>query len=252
MDEHEGVLRVASGQFWGNGDVYANTFSVTNPDVIVPLGGYTLQVNDRLASAGFEGSNACLVFYRGFNPLFQLDVGTPAAPQLVGELEMTGWLDFLAPMGDRIVALGHQEMTRPSGERQIGLAVSLVGVSRERPPQLLSRVAIGEKASWVPFEPNDFAKVFRVDRSRGLISFPFHTWSTSNNRLVGRVQLIDLADRLVPRGQIEGGGLVWRSIALSERDDILLTLSDTILQVVDIRDRDRPRVRSRLLLHDLQ
>ena len=61
MDEYDGHLRVASGQTWGNGDVYLNTISVKNPDSLVIAGSYTLQVGERLTAARFDGTHGYLV-----------------------------------------------------------------------------------------------------------------------------------------------------------------------------------------------
>jgi hypothetical protein len=248
MDEHQGILRVASGQSWGNGDVYLTTYDVTNPDAITRKGGYTLHVNEQLTSARFDGPNAYLVSYRNIDPLFHFDLSDPARPRFVGELEMTGWLDFMVPMENRIVALGHEDVTTPEG-RQISLAVSLIGVSPNAAPRLLSRVTVGEGWGSVPGQRDDFAKIFKVLRELGLVVFPFQSWSRFDYRYEGGVQLIDLdleADKLTKRGLIENAGWVERGIPHGPSN--VLTLSSEIFQVLDIANRDRPRLRGRLEL----
>ncbi|MBI4606302.1 MAG: beta-propeller domain-containing protein [Planctomycetes bacterium] len=247
MDEHEGVLRVASGQSWGNGDVYLTTLSVSDPDRIRQLGRYTLHVNENLTAARFDGPRGYLVSYRNIDPLFTFDLSDPARPRLLGELEMTGWLDFIVPMGDRLVALGHEDLQSPDGSRDISLAVSLIDVGQGTAPKLLSRVALDGAWGWVPGDRDDFAKVFRTLPGRGLILFPFQAWSRGDYRYIGGVQLIDF-DRgsLTLRGLIRDAGWVERGIPYSE--DTVLTLSSEVFQVVDIADRDRPRVRGRLEL----
>src|SRR5262249_42837105 len=159
MDESKGVLRVASSQSWGNGDVYLTTFSIQNPDAISKLGDYTLQVKESLTAARFDGERGYLVSYRNIDPLFTFDLSNPARPALLGELKMTGWLDFIVPMGDRLVALGHEDLTNPVGGRTISLAVSLIDVSTQAAPQLLSRVSLDGVWGWIPSGRDDFAKV---------------------------------------------------------------------------------------------
>ncbi len=247
MDEFDGVLRVASGQSWGNGDVYLTTYSVRDPDLISRLGQYVLHVNERLTAARFDGPRGYLVSYRNIDPLFTFDLSNPAAPKLLGELEMSGWLDFIVPMGDRLVSLGHEDIVRPEGGRDISLAVSLIDVSLQTKPALLSRVSLDGIWGWVPGDRDDFAKVFKVLDAEGLIVFPFQAWSRTDYRYIGGVQLIDLFDqKLARRGLIRDAGWVERGIPHEEAT--VLTLSSEIFQVMDIRDRDNPRLRGRLEL----
>jgi hypothetical protein len=246
LDEYQGVLRVASGEGWGNGDVHLTTFSVADPDRLVRLGRYTLNVNEQLTAARFDGARGYLVSYRNIDPLFVFDLADPARPQLLGELEMTGWLDFIVPLGDRLVALGHEDIQRPDGGRDLSLAVSLIDAGAAG-PRLLSRVALDGVWGSVPAKPDDFAKVFRVLPDAGLILFPFQAWSPEDYRHVGGVQLVDFdRDALALRGLIAEAGWVERGVPYDE--STVLTLSSTLLQVADIADRDHPRLRGRLEL----
>ena len=247
LDEEEGVLRVASGQTWGNGDIYLSTYSVEDPDNLAELGRYTLHIRERLTSARFDGSRGYLVSYRNVDPLYVFDLSDPARPALLGELEMSGWLDFMIPMGDRIVALGREDETLPEGGSIFSLAVSLIDVSLETPPELLSRVTLDGLWASVPSSRDDFAKVFRVVPEEGLVLFPFRAWDHRTYRYAGGVQLIDYDEsRLTRRGVIDGGGRVERGIPLE--NDTVLTLSTQAFQSVDIRNRDEPRIRGELEL----
>jgi len=249
MDEYENVLRVASGQAWGNGDVYLTTISVSNPDSLQKLGSYTLTVDENLTAARFDGPRGYLVSYRNIDPLFTFDLSNPAKPALLGQLDMTGWLDFIVPLGggERLVALGHEDLTNPDGSRTISLAVSLIDVSTRERPKLLSRVALDGVWGWVPGNRDDFAKVFRTIPEQGLILFPFQAWSATDYRYIGGVQLIDFdSTKLTRRGLIENAGWVERGIPYAE--NTVMTLSSEVFQIVDIADRDEPRVRARLEL----
>jgi hypothetical protein len=245
MDEYQGALRVASGQSWGNGDVYLTTFSVADPDQLKELGKYVLHVNEQLTSARFDGSRGYLVSYERIDPLFAFDLSDPAKPVLLDELKMTGWLDFMVPMGDRLVALGHEDLTAPDGKRTISLAVSLIDVAQS--PKLLSRVTLDGLWGWVPATRDDFAKVFRTLPEDRLIVFPFQAWSQTDWRYIGGVQLIDLdRDRLTLRGLIKDAGWVERGVPYDPTT--VLTISSEVFQVMDIADRDAPRLRGHLEL----
>ncbi|MDP2660828.1 MAG: beta-propeller domain-containing protein, partial [Dehalococcoidia bacterium] len=209
LDEYQGVLRVATSQNWGNGDVYLNTFSLADPNHPAPLGSHTLRVAEQLKAARFDGPRGYLVSYRAIDPLFTFDLSDPARPKVLGELQMSGWLDFLVPLGDRVVSLGHEDVISPEGWRTSSLAVSLIDVSQSQTPTLLSRVVLEGEGGWVPGDRSDFAKVFRVLPEQNLILFPFQAWSPNDGRYVGGVQLIDLArDKLTRRGLIRDAGWV--------------------------------------------
>ncbi len=247
MDEYQGVLRVASSQGWWNGDVYLTTLGVTDPDHISKLGEYVLHVDERLTAARFDGPRGYLVSYRAIDPLFAFDLTDPAKPALLGELKMTGWLDFMVPMGDRIVALGHEDVTA-EGTRKISLAVSLIDSSGDGAPALLSRVVMDGAWGWIPADRDDFAKVFRTLPDQNLILFPFQAWSDTDYHYIGGVQLIDLGrDTLVKRGLIGDTGW-WVERGIPDGESTVLTLSSEVFQVVDIADRDNPRLRGKLEL----
>ena len=246
MDEHEDVLRVASSQSWGNGDVHLTTFSVTNPDRIEQLGQYTLSIDERWTSTRFDGERGYVVTARNVDPLFCFDLSDPARPELLGELVMTGWIDFMVPMGDIIVALGHDVIQRPEGGQDTVLAVSLIEVG-DGTPVLLSRVTLGDGWGWVPGDRDEFAKVFRTLPEQGLIMFPFQAWSQADHRYLGGVQLITYDETsLQLRGLIEDASWVQRAIPHDE--STVLTLSNTNLQVVTVTNLDKPSVRSKLEL----
>jgi hypothetical protein len=234
------VLRAVSAEDWGNGDVTLATFDVTEPDAIEALGKLTLQMDEQLKSTRFDGARGYVVTFKNIDPLFAFDLSNPREPKLLGELEMPGWLDFMVPMGERVVALGRDENSR--------LSVSLVDVSGDA-PTLLERVSVGTGWGWVPSDADDYAKIFRVFPEIGLIAFPFSHWDGESYRTMSGVQLIDLdlsADKLTERGLIASAGYVERGVLHGEAR--LLTLSSEIFQAVDIADRGQPKVLSTLEL----
>ncbi|MBN2360808.1 MAG: beta-propeller domain-containing protein [Deltaproteobacteria bacterium] len=246
LDEYQGHLRVASSNDWSNGDLFVTAVDVRNPDSLALAGQYELAVDEQLTSARFDGARGYVVSFRRIDPLFSFDLSDPTNPRLLGELEMEGWLDFMVPMGDRIVALGHDDVTRPDGGTDWSLAVSLIDPTPAT-PVLLSRVNIDGAWGWIPSERDDFAKVFRVLPELGLIVFPFQAWDREEWRYIGGVQLVDVdRDHLTKRGLIGNAGWVERGVPFG--DTTVLTISSQVFQVMDIADRDRPALRGRLEL----
>jgi uncharacterized secreted protein with C-terminal beta-propeller domain len=249
LSEHENVLRVISGEtWWSTESPTLRTFQVNTPTDIEPL--QTMQIQlprpESITATRFDGERAYVVTYERIDPLYTLDLSDPAHPLLAGELEMPGWLDHVVPRGDRLVALGHDEV---DGETR--LAVSLFNVADLTNPILLDRVHFGEGWGWLTDERDNFDKVFKVLDDSGLILVPFMEWIRDDDTYYyghyrGGVQLIDWnTDDLVLRGHAAHEGYIRRALVYAHR---LVTLSDQKLQVLNIADRDNPTLTGELSL----
>ena len=240
LSEHDGVLRVVAADTWWSTDTpRIHTCNVTSPTQIQPLATLELQLPrpESVTATRFDGDRAYVVTYERVDPLYTVDLSDPTNPIQSGELEMPGWLDHIVPRGNRLVALGHDEV---NGETR--LAVSLFDVTQLSQPTLLSRVHFGEGWGWLTDERDNFDKVFKVLDDPGLILVPFMQWIENSQtgwwRYKGGVQLIDFTnDALTLRGHAQHDGYIRRALVHNHR---LVTLSDQRLQVMDIGDRDNP------------
>jgi hypothetical protein len=240
MDFTDGVLRVlAPERAWGNGYPMLFTFKVVDPFHINPLSAWQvpLPAAETVKSTRFDGNRAYVVTYLQKDPLFTVDLTDPAAPKLGGEIQMSGWLDFMEPRGDFLVALGHDDQNGSNV-----LAVSLFDVKNIRTPTLLKRVTFGEEWGWTPGEKDDIQKVFRVLDDQKMILVPFQGWSQTSYRSVSGVQLIDFdtgsaGEPLVLRGMISHDGWVERATPFKSR---VVSFSNESFQVADVSDRDHP------------
>ncbi|MBI5494158.1 MAG: beta-propeller domain-containing protein [Deltaproteobacteria bacterium] len=250
MDAWQGSFRVATGPQFGNGDVYLTTFDMADPDNPVQQGQVIMHVDEELKSARFDGARGYVVTFKRVDPLFIFDLSDPTAPRRMGELQMSGWLDFMVPMGDRLVAMGHEQIEE---EQRIGwfgwrairrtLAVSLIDVAGD--PSLLSRVVLDGNWGTIPAERDDYNKLFRVFAPEGLVVFPYRTFNDWGSAGDAGMLLIDLQnDTLTQRADLRGLGLVERGILWDPQT--LVTLSVQCLQVLDITDRSAPAQLARL------
>jgi len=238
MDERDGILRVVLHSSQGNGQPVVRTFDVTDPLAVRALGELTLDLPrpESLTSVRFEGDLGYVVTYERIDPLFVVDLSDPLNPRQRGELEMTGWLDYIQPFGDRLVALGHDDS---SGSLE--LAVSLIDVADPDNPRLLSRAPFGN--GWIGELRDDFGKVFQVVPDLGLVLVPYLTWDFEGgfySGTRGRLQLLDLdltGDSITARGNLVHGSGIRRAL-LHEGD--VLALSDSRAQRLDVSDRDLP------------
>ena len=244
MDYYDGYFRaITPEKYWGNGYPSLYIYRVQSPDSIEPVSNLTLNLDrpESLMAVRFDGEAAYAVTYERKDPLFTIDLRDPTHPRQLAEIEMSGWMDYIEPRTDHLVALGHDD-----AGGMTSLAVTLLDVTNLDTPTLVKRVNFGEGYGWISSEINDMHKAFKVLDALGLILVPFSSWSLTENKAISGVQLLDFffdAGRkdLVKRGVIDHEG--WAERAVSYNDTTVLTVSNESFQTVDITDRDKPEVK---------
>ena len=79
-------------------------------------------------SARYIGNIAYFVTYKNMDPLFAVDISDPTNPKMLGNLEITGFSDYLHPWGkDRLVGIG-QETDSDTGESK-GIKITMFDIS---------------------------------------------------------------------------------------------------------------------------
>ncbi|MCZ4492256.1 MAG: benzoate transporter [Conexibacter sp.] len=163
LSEQDGALRVASTDepAWlpeGRAPTPAQSF-VT---VLRPQGGGLVQVGQvgglghgqRIFGVRFAGTTGYVVTFRQTDPLYTLDLSAPAAPRVVGELEIPGYSAYLHPIGDGLLLGIGQEAD--AGGRTVGTQVSLFDVSDLAHPKRIQHVVYGNGSSDAEFDPHAF------------------------------------------------------------------------------------------------
>lgn len=126
MDEHEGVLRVASTVNAASTDNRVTTLELAGGK-LVRAGQITgLGRGEQIRGVRFLGDVGYVVTFRQTDPLYTVDLSDPAKPVLRGELKIPGYSAYLHPAGDgRILGLG-QDGTEAG--QATGLQLSLFDV----------------------------------------------------------------------------------------------------------------------------
>ncbi len=230
LSEHDGHLRVASTTvppWWGDGDGEESESFVT-----------VLRVEEgRLAEAGrvgglgrgedifavrFIGDIGYVVTFRQIDPLYTVDLATPTAPKVLGELKIRGYSAYLHPIGENLLLGVGQDATRQG--RQLGTQLSLFDVSDPRAPTRLHQLTLPEGSSEVEYDH----LAFLYWPPTGLAVLPLQRWSR-NDVFVGaagfRVDAAGIADlgRLSHPVKSEWRGQIRRSLVVGDR---LFTLSE--------------------------
>lgn len=148
MDEHMGNLRMAMtvDDGWGGAESVNDVYVLT-PDLKIVGAVRDLGLDERIYSVRFMGDTAYLVTFRQTDPFYVLDLRTPTAPKVVGELKIPGYSAYLEYLGDDLV-LG-------VGREGSGVKMSIFDVSNPAKPVEKSKYQITD--AWSEVENNHHA-----------------------------------------------------------------------------------------------
>lgn len=204
MDEWEGALRVVTSTWEETSQVYVSTFDLGEPG-FPQLAEMALEgaEGETLFATRFDGARAYVVTFLVVDPLFVLDLSDPAAPALLGALEVPGYSTHIEARGDRLIALGVDD----TAGRQV--SVSIFDVSGNGAPTLADRVNFGGDWSW----SNAYGDVKALTVLDDVIIVPFSGWSGESGGFE-RLQFISYTqDELQLRGDVDLNGSILRSFA---------------------------------------
>ncbi len=195
MDEYEGYFRIATttGQqtlfgwrAWvneGAAFITGRDPTATSPslnhlyvlDMDLDIVGRleNLAPTERIFSARFMGNRAYLVTFEIIDPLFVIDLKDPFKPELLGELKITGYSDYLHPYGENhLIGIGKETVEEENGDFSWmqGVKLTLFDVTDVNNPRTVEELEIGDRGSDTPVSWDP--KAFLFDRARNLMVLP--------------------------------------------------------------------------------
>lgn len=114
-----------------------------------PLG----KPGEQLYASRFIGARGYLVTYRLTDPLYVLDLSNPADPQVAGELQVSGYSDYLFPLSENLLlGVGKDAVADgSSGDGRFawyqGVKLALIDVSNPARPLEVARSVIGRRGT---------------------------------------------------------------------------------------------------------
>jgi hypothetical protein len=177
MSEHEGDLRIATTTEGptdvtvpacppnadcavppvGRGDGSSSRVTVlrTSGPALTKVGEVVgLGPTERITGVRFDGTRAYVVTFRRTDPLYVLDLTDPTAPKVLGELKVTGFSDYLHPVGDDLV-LGVGSEATDDG-RVTGAKIALYDTSDPTNPVELDRLLVEGGQLAAGYDPHAF------------------------------------------------------------------------------------------------
>ncbi len=213
MDHANGALRVALGATNETGNFNSVVTMRETDATLTEIGRVDkLGVNEEIKSVRWFDDLAIVVTFRQTDPLYAIDLSDPDAPELMGELKIPGYSEYLHPLGERrLIGIGQDAslsgMTR-------GAQAALFDVTDLTDPQQLDVVKYPKNSmagagvdprqfTWLPDRRTALTVVSQGWQGRtGWVSVLTLDGGSMSNRLVeveygdevAEVRLVPLAD----------------------------------------------------------
>jgi hypothetical protein len=154
LSESGGYLRVASTSrpiWWGVQPPQSSQSFVTvlqqQGGVLAPVGQVSgLGQGEQIYSVRFVGNTGYVVTYHQVDPLYTIDLSTPTAPKVVGQLDLQGYSAYLHPLSGGLLLGVGQDVSTDTNE-PTGAQLELFDVSDPANPKLLAKTTLGTGSS---------------------------------------------------------------------------------------------------------
>ncbi|MEA2297134.1 MAG: hypothetical protein QOF77_70 [Solirubrobacteraceae bacterium] len=163
LSEYQGYLRVATTSapiWWGPGPPQSASQSTVTVLAqrggrLAPVGQVTgLGAGQQIYSVRFVEDAGYVVTFRRVDPLYAIDLRSPAAPRVAGQLELAGYSAYLHPLAPGLL-LGVGEDVG-AGNEPAGTQLELFDVSDPGAPRLLARTTVAGSSSEVQYDHHAF------------------------------------------------------------------------------------------------
>lgn len=190
MDEYNGYLRVAltNGDMWASGAAGSTNNIYVLDEKLATIGKLEgLAPGERIYSVRFMGDRAYMVTFRNVDPLFAIDLRSPANPSVLGQLKIPGYSDYLHPYDENhLIGFGKETVELPvkgmspdeTAAYYQGMKIALFDVTDVRHPKEMFKEIIGDRGTHSELLNDHKALLF--SRDKGLMAFPVELHEITN------------------------------------------------------------------------
>ncbi len=127
---------------------------------------------EQIYASRIFGDRAYIVTFQQVDPVYVIDLADPAAPTILGELEIPGFSTYLHPVGDDLLlGIGRDTETVDGQVFFDGINVRLFDVSNPAQLNVLSDISIGQRGTETPVAWSPHAFSLLSDDSTGVHRF---------------------------------------------------------------------------------
>ena len=221
LDEHDGLLRIATTDGFGDGASNAVTVVAATAGRLEAVGSVSgLAHGERIYSVRFAGDRGYVSTFRQIDPLFVIDLSTPTAPRVTGELKVPGYSTHLMPLDDTHL-LGVGRDVDPITGRDAGLQLSIFDVGDPAAPKRSATYTFvgGDWGSWSPASWDHHALGWFAEQ--GILAIPVQETGWMTDLVVFRIDT-GSPDAFTRLGTIEHTDSIDRSVRIG---DVLYAVS---------------------------
>lgn len=220
LDEHDGLLRIATTSGFGDGASNGVTVLAAVAGRLEAVGRVAgLARGERIYSVRFAGPRGYVSTFRQVDPLFVIDLSVPTDPRVTGELKVPGYSTHLLPLDDTHL-LGVGRDVDPVTGRDGGLQLSLFDVGDPAAPRRSATYTFaGDWGSWSPASWDHHALGWFA--AQGILALPVQEGTPATELVVFHVDP-GSADAFVRLGSVGHPDSIDRSVRVG---DVLYAVS---------------------------
>jgi len=221
MDEHEGYFRIATTLRLEN-----NVYTL-NMDLEIVGRLENIAPRETIHSARFMGNVCYLVTFEKIDPFFVIDLSNPHHPEILGELKVTGYSDYLHLYDENhVIGVGKEAIpARGDFSWHQGVKISLFDVTDMSCPKEIAKYEIGDRGSDSPVLRDH--KAFLFNKEKNLLVIPV---------LVTEINESGSPPYIYGRSMWQGAYVFTISLTLEEK--IVLRGNVTHVENGDVHDTD--------------
>jgi uncharacterized secreted protein with C-terminal beta-propeller domain len=181
MDEQGDHFRIATTKGWST----SHGVYILDMDMNIVGSVEGIAPNERMYSARFVENRVYLVTFRRIDPFWVINLTDPENPEILGELIIPGWSDYLHPYDENhVIGIGREAGFWGGWQ---GVKLTLFTVTDVSNPTELSKYVIGDSGSSTIAVNNPHAFLF--DKEKDLLVIPVSLNRTINGAYVFDVSL---------------------------------------------------------------
>lgn len=251
MDEYNGFFRIVTteGVAWDEASPSKNHLFILDGGMQQVGSVEDLAKGERIYSARFMGDKAYMVTFKETDPLFVIDVAVPSSPEVLGELKIPGFSNYLHPLGEEhLIGFGSDTKVESSkeGEARVvtgGMKISLFDVSDFNNPIEKDMEVIGGQGTSSALQYDH--KALFTHQEKNLFGFPISLYGETNGDYIEFEGDGAMIYTITPEGIEQTANLVKESSAQYEEwhtaiqriiyiDDTLFTIANSEIKSYDL------------------
>ena len=196
-----------------------------------------LAERETLYATRFDGNFAYIVTFLQTDPLFIIDLSDPSTPQIISELIVPGWSEYIQPMGDQLFAIGVESNQ---------VTASLFDISDKKNPTLADRLYMGKEDGYSWSEANYNEKAIGQLPELNMFLIPYQSWV--GNTVENKIQILEATGSGLIKKGIISHQFQARRASPDETGMRIFSISGNELQVTNFVNQEKPEPLAQLTL----